>query len=42
MVSEMSEDLRAALGVVKAEVADLSARINLTMREIGNQTQLWV
>ena len=37
MVSEISEDLNATLGVVRVEVADLSARLNLTMKAIGNK-----
>ena len=38
MVLEMFEDWRAAFGVVKIGVADLSARLNLPMRAVGNQT----
>ena len=38
LVLEMFEDLRAAFGVVKIEVADLSAKLNLPMRARGNQT----
>lgn len=38
MVSEMCEDLRATLGVARAEVTNLSANLNLTMRVVGNQT----
>ena len=38
MVLEMSEDLRVTVGVVGTEVADLSARLNLTMKAVGNQT----
>ena len=38
MVSEMSEDLRATLGVVRAKVADMKARLNLTMRAVENKT----
>ena len=38
MVLEMSEDLRAAFRVVTAKVADLSVRLNITMRAVENQT----
>ena len=38
MVSEMSEDLRVALGIVRAKVASLSARLNLTIKVEGNQS----
>lgn len=38
MISEISKDVKAALNVVKAKVADLSVRLNLTMRSMGNQT----
>ncbi|XP_022981546.1 uncharacterized protein LOC111480631 [Cucurbita maxima] len=38
MVSEMSKGLRATIGVVKAEVADLNTKLNLTTRAVGNQT----
>ena len=41
MVSNLSEDLRATLVVVRAEVADLSAKLNLTMRAVGYQTPAW-
>ena len=37
MVSEMFEDLRLFLGVVRIELEDLSAELNLTMRAVGNQ-----
>ena len=37
MVSKISEDLNATLGVVKVEAADLSARLNLTIMAIGNK-----
>ena len=38
IVQMVSEDLRAILGVVRDEVVDLSARLNLTMRAVWNQT----
>ena len=38
MVLEMSEVLRATLRVVKAEVAVMSVRLNLTMKTAENQT----
>ena len=40
MILEMFEDLRAAFGVVKIEVADLSTRSNLHIRAVGNQTPI--
>ena len=33
----MFKDLRASLLVVKADVADLSAKLSLTTRAVGNQ-----
>ena len=38
MVSDLSDDLKEALGVVRIEVADLSAILNLTTRVVGDQT----
>lgn len=38
VVTDLSEDFRAALDVVKTEIADVNARVNLTMRVVGNQT----
>ena len=40
MVSDLSQDLRATLGMVKAEVVDLSAILHLTMRVVGNKTSI--
>lgn len=37
MVSEMFEDLSAALGVIKADVTNLSVMLNLIVRVMGNQ-----
>ena len=37
MVSEMSEYLRTTLGMVRAKVADLRARLNLTIRAVGTK-----
>jgi len=37
MVTDLSEDFRAALDVVRTEIADVSTRVNLTMRAVGNQ-----
>ena len=34
----MFEDFRATLGVVKAKVVNLSVKLSLTMRAVGNQT----
>ena len=39
MVSKMFEDSREVVGVVvRVEVANLSARLNLTIRTVGSQT----
>ena len=38
MVSDFSKELRTTLVVVKVEVANLSTRLNLNMRVMGNQT----
>ncbi|KAA0040304.1 uncharacterized protein E5676_scaffold142G004680 [Cucumis melo var. makuwa] len=40
MISGMSEDFRDTLNVVRNEIADVNARLNLTMRAIVNQLQL--
>ncbi|XP_038890158.1 uncharacterized protein LOC120079815 [Benincasa hispida] len=37
MVTDLSEDFRSALDVVRAEIADVRARVNLTIRAVGNQ-----
>ncbi|TYK11798.1 uncharacterized protein E5676_scaffold152G00080 [Cucumis melo var. makuwa] len=37
MINVMSEDFRATLDVVRNEIADVNARLNLTMRAIANQ-----
>ncbi|TYK18747.1 senescence-specific cysteine protease sag39 [Cucumis melo var. makuwa] len=37
MINGMSEDFRAALDVVRNEIADVNARLNLTMRAMTNQ-----
>ena len=37
MVSDFSKDLRTTLGVVTTEVANLSTRLNLDMRVMGNK-----
>ena len=38
MVIELSEDVKAALDVVRVEMADISARVNVTVRAVENQT----
>ncbi|KAA0062679.1 senescence-specific cysteine protease sag39 [Cucumis melo var. makuwa] len=38
MINGMSEDFRATLDVVRNEIADVNARLNLTMRAMANQT----
>ena len=42
MVSDLSDDLKEALGVVRAEVVDLSAILNLTTRVVGTKPHLGV
>ncbi|KAA0044660.1 reverse transcriptase [Cucumis melo var. makuwa] len=37
MINGMSEDFRATLDVVRNEIADVNARLNLTMRAMTNQ-----
>ncbi|KAA0053817.1 uncharacterized protein E5676_scaffold352G007420 [Cucumis melo var. makuwa] len=37
MINDMSEDFRATLDVVRNEIVDVNARLNLTMRAIANQ-----
>ncbi|KAA0046578.1 senescence-specific cysteine protease sag39 [Cucumis melo var. makuwa] len=37
MINDMSEDFRATLDVVRNEIADVNARLNLTVRAITNQ-----
>lgn len=36
MINGMSEDFRAALNVITNEIADVSARVNLTMRAMAS------
>ena len=38
MVTELSEDFKSALEVVRTEITDVNALVNLTMRAVGNQT----
>ncbi|KAA0045293.1 uncharacterized protein E6C27_scaffold316G00510 [Cucumis melo var. makuwa] len=38
MINVMSEDFRATLDVVRNEIADVNARLSLTMRAMANQT----
>ena len=38
MVSDLSKDFRESLRMVRAEVADLDTKLNLTMRAVGDQT----
>lgn len=38
MVTDLSEDFRAALDDIRTEVTGVSARVNLTVRMVGNQT----
>ena len=38
MITELSKDVKTALDVVRAEMTNLSARLNLTIRSVGNQT----
>ncbi|TYK00114.1 senescence-specific cysteine protease sag39 [Cucumis melo var. makuwa] len=37
MINDMSKDFRATLDVVRNEIADVNARLNLTVRAIANQ-----
>ncbi|KAA0053169.1 uncharacterized protein E5676_scaffold1775G00050 [Cucumis melo var. makuwa] len=37
MINGMSEDFRVTLNVVRNEIADVNARLNLTMRAVANQ-----
>ncbi|KAA0032950.1 uncharacterized protein E6C27_scaffold269G00270 [Cucumis melo var. makuwa] len=37
MINGISEDFRAALDVVRNEIADVNARLSLTMRAMANQ-----
>ena len=37
MINGMSEDFRATLDVVRNEIADVNARLSLTMRAMANQ-----
>ncbi|TYK06420.1 uncharacterized protein E5676_scaffold163G001230 [Cucumis melo var. makuwa] len=37
MINDMSEDFRVTLDVVRNEIADVNARLNLTMRAMTNQ-----
>ncbi|KAA0057277.1 polyprotein [Cucumis melo var. makuwa] len=39
LINGMSEDFRATLDVVRNEIVDVNARLNLTMRVIANQAQ---
>lgn len=41
MVTNLFEDFWVALDVVRTEIADLCVRVNLTMREVGNQAPPW-
>ena len=38
MVTDLLEDFRATLDVIRTEIADVSTRMNLTMRAVENQT----
>ena len=38
MVTELSEDVKAALDVVRVKMADISARVNVVVRAVENQT----
>ena len=38
MVAELSDDVRANLDVVRVEMADISARVNVVVRAVENQT----
>ena len=36
MVTELSEDVKAALDVVRVEMADVSARVNIAIKAVEN------
>ena len=40
MVTKLSEDVKATLDVVKTEMEDISARVNLAIRAVENQTPI--
>lgn len=41
MVTELTEDFSASLDIVGTEVAELSTKVNLTIRAMGNKAPTW-